>query len=133
MHPSDSFNLGNLDPYVNLGSDTLERVLTPRYYRSEDEMHRQLGVLLSQDGDDARIACARRPGAGKDSEIWSPPRVTPYLEPGRVAFIDIGETEMRLSSSALRTERRNDIQAWSTATTDEICKHIIDNKLYHSI
>lgn len=96
-------------------------------------MYRLLGILLSQEGDDARIACARRSVDGKDSETESLPTVIPYLESSRVAFIDIGETEMKLSSSALRTQRQNGIQSWSTATAVEICKYIIDNKLYLSI
>lgn len=108
-------------------------MLAPRYYPSEDEMHRSLGTLLSQEGDDARIACARRSVNGRDSEIESLPAVIPYLESGRVAFIDIGRAQMSFSSSALRAQCKNGVQAWQTATTPEICKYIIDHRLYQSI
>ncbi|KAF9648675.1 hypothetical protein BDM02DRAFT_3269269 [Thelephora ganbajun] len=66
-----------------MGFDTLERVLAPRYYPSEGEMHRMLGIFLSQQGDDARIICARRFVDGRDGEIDSLPGAKPYLETGR--------------------------------------------------
>jgi hypothetical protein len=91
---------------VILGFDTLERVLAPRYYPSEDEMHRLLGIFLSQHGDNARIVCARRTLNGGTSETENLPAVAPYVESGRVAFIDIDRTHMTLSSSALRTSVR---------------------------
>lgn len=96
-------------------------------------MHRLLRIFLSQKGDDARIVCARRSVNGKDSETESIPAAIPYLESGRVAFIDIGRTEMSLSSSALRTQCRNSVESWSNATTTEIVEYITDNRLYHSI
>jgi len=116
-----------------MGSDTLERVLAPRYYPSEDEMHRLLGIFLSQEGDNAQIVCSRRADDGKDRKTESLPTTNFYLETGRVAFIDIGEREMTLSSSALRTQCRDGVQSWSTATTAEVCKYIVDNRLYRSI
>lgn len=70
---------------------------------------------------------------GGNSEIESLPAAKPYLESGRVALIDIGRSEMALSSSALRTQCRSGDQSWSTATTAEICQYIVDRKLYHSI
>lgn len=96
-------------------------------------MRRLLRTFLSQEDDDARIACARRTVNGRDSEIECLPAVAPYLESGRVAFIDIGRTQMSLSSSALRTQRRAGTQTWPTATTLEICKYIVENGLYRSI
>ena len=96
-------------------------------------MHRLLGILLSQEGDDAHIVCARRTVNGRDSETESLPAVAPYIKSGRVAFIDIGRTQMSLSSSALRAQCRSGVQTWPTATTAEICKYIVDNRLYHSI
>ena len=116
-----------------LGFDTLERVLAPRYYPSEEEMYRLLGIFLSQEGDDARIVCARRCVNGRDNGIESLPAVTPYLESGRLAFIDIGRMQMQLSSSTLRTQCKDGIRTWPAATTVEICGYIADNKLYHSI
>ena len=70
---------------------------------------------------------------GRDSEIDSLPAAKPYLESGQVAFIDIGRSEMSLSSSALRAQCRNGDQSWSSATTVEIFQYIVDRKLYHSI
>ena len=96
-------------------------------------MRRSLGVLLAEDGDNARIGCARRVINGRDDEIESLPAARPYLESGRVVLIDIGKSEMSLSSSGLRTQRRSGDQSWSTATTAEICQYIVDNKLYRSI
>ena len=96
-------------------------------------MYRLLDIFLSQEGDDARIVCARRSINGRDSEIESLPAVTPYLESNRVAFVDIGKTPMSLSSSALRIQCKNGVQTWLTATTAEIRKYILDNRLYHSI
>ena len=96
-------------------------------------MGRLLDIFLSQDGDDARIVCARRFMDGRDSEIEDLAGASPYLESGRVALIDIGRSEMSLSSSALRTQRRSGNQSWSTATTPEICQYIVDHNLYHSI
>jgi nicotinic acid mononucleotide adenylyltransferase len=96
-------------------------------------MHRLLGTFLSQERDDARIVCARRTLNGRDSEIAGLPAVTPYLESGRVAFIDIGKAQMSLSSSALRTQCKNGAKTWQTATTAEIYRYIVDSGLYHSI
>jgi len=118
---------------VTLGFDTLERVLAPRYYPSEDEMHRLLGIFFSQAGDDARVVCARRSLHGRDSDIGSLPATQPYLESGRVALIDIDSSEMSLSSSTLRAQCRSGDLLWSTATTVEISQYIVDHKLYHSI
>lgn len=70
---------------------------------------------------------------GKDSEVESLPAAKPYLESGRVTFIDIGRSEMSLSSSALRAQRQNSDQSWSTATTAEVRQYIVDHNLYHSI
>lgn len=70
---------------------------------------------------------------GRDGEIESLPAAKAYLESGRVALIEIGRSEMSLSSSALRAECRNGHQSWPTATTPEICQYIVDHKLYHSI
>ena len=96
-------------------------------------MHRLLGIFLSQDGDNARIVCARRSANGKDSEVESLSTAKAYLESGRVALIDISRSEMSLSSSALRAQCRNGHQSWTTATTPEIRQYIVDHKLYHSI
>ena len=96
-------------------------------------MRRLLDIFLAQDGDDARIVCARRSMNGRDSGIESLPGANPYLESGRVALIDISRSEMSLSSSALRAQRRSGDQSWSTATTPEICQYIVDHNLYHSI
>lgn len=96
-------------------------------------MRRSLDIFLSQDGDDARIVCARRFMDGRGSEIEDLPGVSPYRESGRVALIDIAKSEMSLSSSALRAQRRSGDQSWSTATTPEICQYIVDHNLYHSI
>lgn len=96
-------------------------------------MRRSLGVFLSEDGDNARIGCARRVMDGRHSEIESLPAARPYLESGRVVLIDIGKSEMSLSSSGLRTQCRRGDQSWSTATTTEICQYIVDHKLYRSI
>ena len=96
-------------------------------------MHRLLGIFLSQDGDDARIVCARRFINGRDNKIESLSAAQPYLESGRVTLIDIGRLETSLSSSALRVQCRNGDQSWSSATTAEVCQYITDHKLYHSI
>ena len=69
---------------------------------------------------------------GKDSEVESLPAARPYLESGRVALINIGRSEMSLSSNALRVQCRDGDQSWSTATTPEICRYIVDHNLYHS-
>ena len=71
-------------------------------------MRRLLDTFLSQDGDGAWIVCARRFMNGRDSEIEGLPGAGPHVESGRVSLIDIGRTEMSLSSSALRTQRRSD-------------------------
>jgi nicotinic acid mononucleotide adenylyltransferase len=96
-------------------------------------MRRSLDVLLSEDGDNARIGCARRVMDGGDGKVESLPAARPYLESGRVVLIDIGKPEMSLSSSGLRTRCRSGDQSWSTATTTEICQYIVDHKLYRSI
>lgn len=70
---------------------------------------------------------------GRDNGIESLSAAQPYIESGRVALIDIGRSEMSLSSSALRTQRQNGDQSWPAGTTAEVCQYIIDHKLYHSI
>lgn len=71
--------------------------------------------------------------SGRDGEIEDLPVAKPYLESGQVALIDIGRSEMSLSSSVLRAQCRNRDPSWSTATTADICQYIVDNRLYHSI
>jgi len=70
---------------------------------------------------------------GRGNEMGGVPGASPYFESGRVALIDIGKSEMSLSSSGLRVQRRSGDQSWSTATTPEICQYIVDHSLYHSI
>lgn len=96
-------------------------------------MHRLLGRFHSQEGDNSRIVCAKRSVNGGSGEIESLPAAMPYLKSGHVVLIDLSRTETSLSSSALRTQRRNGVRSWSTGTTAEIHKYIVDNGLYHSI
>ena len=70
---------------------------------------------------------------GRDGEIENLPAAKPYLKSGRVVLIDVGRSEISMSSSVLRTQCRNGDQSWSTATTAEICHYIVGHKLYHSI
>ena len=70
---------------------------------------------------------------GRDSEIEGLPEAGPYLESDRIALVDIGRSEMPLSSSALRAQRRCDDPSWLTGTTPDICQYIVDHSLYHSI
>jgi nicotinamide-nucleotide adenylyltransferase len=116
-----------------IGFDTLERILSPRYYSSEEEMSRSLRSFLSQDGDDSRLVCARRPNllTASDSESLTLAAAKEFIDSQRLVLIDIGDTEQPLSSSNIRQQIAAGVPAWTDATIPSLAQYILNNKLYH--
>lgn len=114
-----------------VGFDTLERILAPRYYASEEEMYRALRTFFSQDGDNSRMVCARRPSlADPNSESSTIAAAKEFSDSGRLAFIDIGDTEIISSSNIRRQIATNDIAKWEEATIPTLAQYIVDRHLY---
>ena len=120
-----------------VGIDTLERILSPRYYASEEAMRTALHQFLSADGDDSYLICARRitPGllvAEHEREEAVLRTAKEFIDPDRVTMVDIGEKIQEYSSSEVR-QRIGSGQAdtvWRRMVTDAIAKYIDEQRLY---
>ena len=122
-----------------VGIDTLERILSPRYYASEDAMRTALDQFLSRDGDDSHLICARRitPGlllAQHEREEAALHAAEGLIDPDRVTMVDIGEKIQEYSSSEVRQRigSAEDDTIWKRMVTDAIAKYIDEHRLYAS-
>ncbi|KDQ24355.1 hypothetical protein PLEOSDRAFT_1046947 [Pleurotus ostreatus PC15] len=142
-----------------LGFDTLERLLSPRYYAAADApagsdsvetMMASLRRFLSPAplGDDSAIVCARRTMAGTYSFNDKSPRKTlntarEFVDSQRIQLIEIGDAERTFSSSAVRemkrvTSRTIDFTApsvtsggeWRRLVPDRIAEYMAQEGLY---
>jgi len=115
-----------------LGYDTLERLFSPRYYGSEQNMDAALRGLLTASGDDSRVLCARRSAGASylqaDSGFLQV--AEKYIDSGAVVMTDIGETEKALSSSEVREGVRSGFATWETLVPSSIAAYIKENNLY---
>jgi nicotinamide-nucleotide adenylyltransferase len=119
-----------------IGFDTLERILSPRYYSSEPEMNRSLRAFLSDDGDNSRLVCARRPGltlVGSESERSTLTVAKEFIEHQQLALIDIADTVNIFSSSHIRHQIKTGDWTWKDATTQAIVQYILSHNLYYPV
>lgn len=118
-----------------VGIDTLERILAVRYYSTEENMRRALDVFLGPTGDDSRLVCARRVTPGSlempdEREQRVAATVREYVEPDRVAMVDIGEKIESYSSSEVRERIAHADTIWTQMVTSSIAEYIKTQSLY---
>jgi nicotinamide-nucleotide adenylyltransferase len=131
------------------GFDTLERLLSPRYYASEEAMLQSLRQFFSPQGDDSRVVCARRvqhppsphaqvaQGSSLDTnqserEKLVLAKAKEFVEAERIILVDIGEDERAFSSSELRDKIARGNGSWKKMTTGHRADYIMEKKLYLS-
>ncbi|KAG6845474.1 hypothetical protein H0H87_008834 [Tephrocybe sp. NHM501043] len=119
-----------------VGFDTLERLVQPRYYGSEEQMSIALRQFLSPEGDNSRVVCARRalstsPSAsGVDFAIASK-----FISSGRITIIDIDDDVKTYSSSEVRDTIHQlglEADAWRKFVPQGIASYIEREGLYRS-
>lgn len=115
-----------------LGSDTLVRVFSPKFYASEEEMTRLLQKFLSPDGQDCQIICAHRPNVTIDEEVERRAlnAYRKFVDRERIHFIDISDDEQTLSSTQVRVTVAAGKDDWKRLVTDLVANYIIENGLY---
>lgn len=124
------------------GFDTLERLFSPRYYSSEDEMLRSLRNFFSVDGDDSRVVCARRAsGSRRDSdeamqqemrEQRAMEAAKEFMSSERVMLIDIGDDVRTISSTEVRDKISKGDEEWRRLVPQSIAKFITEEHLYNN-
>ncbi|KAJ7126747.1 hypothetical protein C8R44DRAFT_779441 [Mycena epipterygia] len=120
-----------------LGFDTLERLLSPRYYGSsptdpeaEDKMFSSLHTFLSPEHDNARVVCARR-ASSSSAEAATLTLAERFLSKQRIVLTNIGEAEQTYSSTAVRNAlRRRDDHSWKDMVSPGVKEYIIQQRLY---
>lgn len=121
-----------IQPVFLMGTDTLERLVAPRYYSSEEAMNEALRLWLSRNGDNARVVCAWRlmPNNSKGPEDKTVKAVEGFVQDGRVLLIDIGEEFSALSSSEVRDLRLHNDLVWTQKVIPSIAEYIVEHDLY---
>lgn len=112
-----------------LGSDTLVRVFSAKYYPSEQTMVQMLRKFLSPDQEDGHIVCAYRGDADTDKIFEAGHE---FITSCRIAFIDIGAEERTCSSSEVRAKIAAGDGTWRRLVTDEIANYITQQRVYLS-
>lgn len=135
-----------------LGLDTLERVLSPKYYISQPHltasspetiasMRSALLTFVSPppSGHDCRIVCARRDANSypaltlEDGEPSPLSYAEDLVASGHISMIDIGRREQTFSSSGVRTKvEQGKSQEWQAMAPKAIASYIVENGLYGS-
>ena len=119
------------------GFDTLERLLSPQYYSSEEAMLHSLRHFFSSHGDDSRVVCARRGmqeqrchsnRSEREQHVLS--SVKEFVESERIVMIDIGKDEQCFSSSEIREKIARGNCNWRNMTTPHIANYIVEQRLY---
>jgi nicotinamide-nucleotide adenylyltransferase len=91
-----------------VGMDTLERLVAPRYYGSEDAMMTSLHQFLSPQEENCIVVCARRnlqPSTSGTAEVDSERNLRSakeFIDTGRIKLMDIGTDESTFSSTVVR-------------------------------
>lgn len=120
------------------GFDTLERLLSPRYYGSVEQMHQALRRFLSADEENSRVVCARRVmatnaahvDAAKEEQALEP--VRDLVLSNRIVLVDIDEDTQTLSSSEVREKISRGDESWHEMVTGSLAEYIVREKLYHA-
>ncbi|THH15779.1 hypothetical protein EW146_g4752 [Bondarzewia mesenterica] len=117
------------------GFDTLERLLSPRYYGSAELMSQALRKFLSVDGDNSRVVCARRTmlrknGADAEKEQRITDSVRGFVEEGRIVLMNIDEDARKMSSTEVRAKISRGDESWRSMVTERIAEYIVAHSLY---
>ncbi|TFY71680.1 hypothetical protein EVG20_g1334 [Dentipellis fragilis] len=122
------------------GTDTLERLLAPRYYGSLENMRAALSRFFAADGDDSRVVCARRvmantleaaEAAEVEQRALDTMKDMGILE--KVSFINIGDDKNSFSSSEVRGKIARGDESWKAMVTHGISQYIEENNLYRPL
>ncbi|EIW84300.1 hypothetical protein CONPUDRAFT_142640 [Coniophora puteana RWD-64-598 SS2] len=139
LHSSESQSpMKPLKPQMTftMGYDTLIRLISPRFYPSEGDMHQALKKFLSSAMEDCNIVCARRPPTGPDSlsqavsESQTLETFERIIGEKRVSLVNIGEDEQTYSSTAVRTKVQAADNSWMGVVLPNIAQYIEQASLY---
>ncbi|KAF9448659.1 Nucleotidylyl transferase [Macrolepiota fuliginosa MF-IS2] len=121
-----------------LGLDTLERLVSPRYYPSEAAMLTSLRRFFSPSEENSLVVCARRKSSGGDA-LGGKDKLAlarEFIDARRVCMIDIGEDESTYSSTTVRTAiggkglGEEGQKAWRRYVPSTVADYIVEQKLY---
>jgi len=118
------------------GMDTLERMLSPRYYDSEAAMYSALETFFSAQEDDCSIVCARRliSDAPVEGELEKEQRVMQKIQeittPDRVVIVDIDDGVKSISSSEVRRRIKAGDESWRQMIPKSVADCIDTHNLY---
>ncbi|KAG6910833.1 hypothetical protein DXG01_007148 [Tephrocybe rancida] len=119
-----------------LGFDTLERLVQPRYYPSEEQMLVSLRQFFSPEGDNSRVVCARRISATSPSATEVNLALAhEFISSKRIAMIDIGDDLKQYSSSEVRNTIQHlglEASEWRKFVPGEIASYIVREGLYRA-
>ncbi|KAG9047112.1 hypothetical protein FS837_002996 [Tulasnella sp. UAMH 9824] len=127
-----------------LGTDTITRFFTPRFYPSQESMLRSIERFFwqpSQGGEGSEIVCARRASTltpQEEQEFLQTDEVKQWVGAGAVKMIDIGEEEAKMSSTSVREGLRyspgsanpNESPSLESMCCPKVAKYIKDQFLY---
>ncbi|KAH7913598.1 hypothetical protein BJ138DRAFT_1081345 [Hygrophoropsis aurantiaca] len=122
-----------------LGMDTLVRLISLRYYPSEDAMNRTLRNFFSPDGEDCRVVCARRISQGiaaqaqEDIDKQTLAAVHEFVEASRISTIDLESDVQEFSSSEVRAKVKASDDTWAKLVAPAVADYIVERKLYQDI
>ena len=133
------------------GLDTLGRLFSPQYYKSEDIMTQELCRFFSEDGDGSRVVCARRVQrttnsqsdavddfderdrvtlAQAERQILTKIPIRKHVDSGRITLVDIGRDERTFSSTEIRHKIQCGDDSWKAMTTPHVIDYILKHNLY---
>ncbi|KAH8835023.1 hypothetical protein DL96DRAFT_1572577 [Flagelloscypha sp. PMI_526] len=135
-----------------LGMDTLERVVSPKYYipnpsltasspETAAAMRSALLTFVSSppDGHNCRIICARRDPHSYPQLVVEDDQSSPlmhaedFIASGHITMMDIGSTEQTFSSSQVRKLVASGAASeWEKMVPESVAKFIHDETLYRS-
>lgn len=118
-----------------VGIDTLERIVSPRYYASDESMRRSLHQFLGPDGDDSYLICAQRATPGlsishDERERDALDIARQYIDPRRVDMVNIGKELEACSSSEVRERIGSGDELWRQMVPMAIADYVTAKGLY---
>ncbi|KAG9315240.1 hypothetical protein JVU11DRAFT_4374 [Chiua virens] len=119
-----------------MGSDTLVRLFSPKYYPSEQAMVQMLRKFLSPDEEGSRIVCADRlRGTANLNAVINLDKAQlevahEFVQSDRITFIDIGAEEQTYSSTEVRAKVAARDGSWMRLVTTAIASYIITHEIY---
>jgi len=123
-----------------LGTDTITRFFSTRFYSSKEAMDRSLRqFFLSpqeknvEKGDGSQIACARRASSlskAEEDALLLSEGVRPYVQTGSIRMMGISSDEALLRSTHVRETRQKGEDTWKTMCRPEIVNYIEQHNLF---